>query len=74
MCIRFVEKNPTVVNFPVKNLELKDCEYCHVSEIGVSCCRADSFTDEENELPTVDEAKDLKVSHALILHRNRSDW
>lgn len=22
----FVEKNPTIVNFPVKNLELKDCE------------------------------------------------
>lgn len=22
----YVEKNPTIVNFPVKNLELKDCE------------------------------------------------
>lgn len=22
----FVEKNPTIVNFPVKNLEMKDCE------------------------------------------------
>ena len=24
----FVEKNPTIVNFPVKNLELKDCKSC----------------------------------------------
>jgi len=47
----FVEKNPTVVNFPVKNLELKDY----------------SFTDEENELPTVDEAKDLKVTELKAL-------
>jgi U4/U6.U5 tri-snRNP-associated protein 2 len=23
----FTEKNPTIVNFPVKNLELKDCTY-----------------------------------------------
>jgi U4/U6.U5 tri-snRNP-associated protein 2 len=23
----FVEKNPTIVNFPVKNLELRDCEH-----------------------------------------------
>lgn len=22
----YVEKNPTIVNFPVKNLELRDCE------------------------------------------------
>lgn len=26
----FVEKNPTIVNFPVKNLELKDCKYDYV--------------------------------------------
>ena len=27
----YVEKNPTIVNFPVKNLELKDCEYIDVT-------------------------------------------
>lgn len=28
----FLEKNPTIVNFPVKNLELRDCMYCSVHD------------------------------------------
>jgi U4/U6.U5 tri-snRNP-associated protein 2 len=33
----FVEKNPTIVNFPVKNLELKDCEFFVVVVVVCVC-------------------------------------
>jgi hypothetical protein len=34
----FLEKNPTIVNFPVKNLELKDCMYRNTAKMDAELC------------------------------------